>query len=460
MVEKIKTGCAGLDEILLGGIPANTITVIMGSPGTGKTILAEQIAFSQATAAAPALYLTTMSEPLDKFIMHGQNYNFFDASRVGVSVFYEDLGLMLREQGIGKLPEIVAEMLVTRRPRFVFIDSFKALNELIVSTEDRRTIIFDVANALSAYNCTSFLIGEYAEAMMTELPEFAIADVVLQMIKLATNVREERFIRVEKLRSSSSVSGLHAFSITTDGLEVYPRLLTPTGAPSYTAQSDRVHTGIRGLDEMIAEGFWRGSTTLIAGPPGAGKTIMALQFISEGVLKGEPGVYLGFQENPTQLSRTMQNLGLPVEKLLTSGFELMYQSPVEVQLDKVATELFRRVREGKVKRVVIDALGDVQRASVDRQRFANLIYALMQWFAVQDVTCLMTYEMSNLFDVQGISDEQISNMSDNVLLLRFREGPELRRTLRVLKARGSAHDNREHEIRITREGLTVEEFKQ
>lgn len=459
-LEKIKTGCAGLDEILFGGIPANTISVIMGLPGTGKTILAEQIAFSQATAEAPALYLTTMSEPLEKFIMHGQQYGFFKETKVGTSVFYEDLGLMVREKGIGKLPDIVADMLVARRPRFVFIDSFKALNELMESEEDRRTVIFDLATVLSAYQCTSFLIGEYSEAMMTELPEFAIADVVLQMIKLATNVREERFIRVEKLRASSSTSGLHAFSITKDGLEVYPRLLTPKVAPSYTARTERVNTGIKGLDEMIEEGFWRGSTTLVAGPPGAGKTIMALQFLSEGVLKGEPGIYLGFQENPTQLSRVMKNLGLPVKKLLTSGFDMMYQSPVEVQLDKVTHELIRRVREGKVKRVVIDALGDVQRASIDRQRFANLIYALMQWFAVENVTCLMTFEMSHFFEVHGISEEQISNMSDNLVLLRFQQGAELRRTLRILKARGSAHDNREHEIRITRAGVAVEEFRQ
>jgi len=459
MADKIKTGSAGLDEILFGGIPANTITVIMGSPGTGKTILAEQLAFSQATAESPALYLTTMSEPLEKFIMHGQSYSFFDSSKVGVSVFYEDLGLILRERGLANLPEIITELLVARRPRFVFIDSFKALNELIVSSEDRRSIIFDLASVLSAYQCTSFLIGEYAEAMMTELPEFAIADVVLQMIKLATNVREERFIRIEKLRASNSISGLHAFSITENGLEIYPRLLTPKVAPNYTARAERVNTGIKSLDEMIEEGFWRGSTTLVAGPPGAGKTILALQFIGAGALKGEPGIYLGFQENPTQLARVMKNLGLPVEKLLASGFELMYQSPVEVQLDRVATELFRRVREGKVKRVVIDALGDVQRASIDRQRFANLIYALMQWFAVEDVTCLMTFEMSNLFEVHGISEEQISNMSDNVLLLRFQPGVEMRRSLRVLKARGSAHDNREREIRITGEGLTVEEIK-
>lgn len=460
MVEKISTGCAGLDEVLVGGVPANTISVIMGAPGTGKTILAEQIAFSQATAEAPALYLTTMSEPLEKFIMHGQNYAFFDKAKVGASVFYEDLGLMLREHGVEALPTIMADLLVTRRPRFVFIDSFKALNELLVLPQDRRTVTFDLASVLSAYQCTSFLIGEYAESTMTELPEFAIADVVLQLIKLATNVREERFVRVEKFRSSSSIPGLHGFSITGDGIEVYPRLLTPKIAPAYTAGIERVNTGIKGLDRMIHEGFWRGSTTLVVGPPGSGKTIMALQFIGEGALKDEPGIYLGFQENPTQLARVLHNLGLPIERLLESGFELMYQSPVEVQLDRVALELLRRVREGRVKRVVIDSLGDMRRASIDRQRFANLIYALMQWFAVQNVTCLMTYEMSNLFEVQAISEEQISNMSDNVLLLRFQAGPELRRTLRVLKSRGSAHDNREHEIRIGPEGLTVEEFQQ
>src|SRR5687767_12369555 len=118
MAEKIPTGCAGLDEVLMGGIPANTISVIMGAPGTGKTILAEQLAFANATPESPALYLTTLSEPLEKILVHGQSHSFFDVAKVGTSVFYEDLGVVLRESGVEKLPDVVLEMILAHRPRF------------------------------------------------------------------------------------------------------------------------------------------------------------------------------------------------------------------------------------------------------------------------------------------------------------------------------------------------------
>lgn len=456
MTDRIATGCVGLDEILHGGIPANTITVLMGAPGTGKTIIAEEIAFCNATEENPALYLTTLSEPLEKFIFHGQSYKFFDSEKVGKAVIYEDLGMIVRKAGIEKLADTVADMIVKYKPGLLFIDSFKALNELLQSTVERRTVIYDLATVLTAYRCTSFLIGEYAKEMTTDLPEFAVADIVLNVMKLSTNVREQRFLCVEKLRGSNSIPGMHAFEITEEGIQMYPRLLSPPIAPTYQPTIERVNSGIDGLDDMIEQGFWRGSTTLVAGPSGSGKTIVALHFIREGVLRGEPGLYVGFQENPSQMARIMLNLGWNATELLENGnFELMYRSPVEMQLDSVAAEVFQRVREGKVSRVVIDALGDLERRSIDRQRFADFIYALTQWFAVENVTCMMTTELRELFEVHHVSDQEISNLSDNLVLLGFTPGPEMKRMIRIIKTRGSNHDNRQHELEINAKGVVV-----
>ena len=460
MIERIATGCAGLDEILNGGIPANTITVLMGAPGTGKTILAEAIAFRNATDQQPALYLTTLSEPLEKFIFHGQNYTFFDATRVGKSVIYADLGMMVREAGIEKLPEIVTDLLTRYKPGFIFIDSFKSLNELLQPTVQRRNVIYDLATVLTAYRSTSFLIGEYAEQMTTDLPEFAIADVVLNLMKYSSNVREQRFLRVEKLRGSDSIPGMHAFSITNNGIKMYPRLLSPRVPPVYEPGLERVNSGILGLDDMVEQGFWRGSTTLVTGPSGSGKTILALHFIREGALRGEPGLFVGFQENPSQMARIMLNLGWNATELLGNGnFELMYRSPVEMQLDSVAAEVFERVRAGKVSRVVLDALDDLERCSIDRQRFADFIYALTQWFAVENVTCMMTVELRDLYEVRNVTDEEISNMSDNLVLLGFTRGEEMQRTIRIIKTRGSRHDNRQHFLEISDKGAVVKESK-
>ena len=457
MTEKLSTGCAGLDQVLFGGIPKNTLSVIMGAPGTGKTVLAEGIAFHNATPESPALYLTTLSEPLEKFIIHGQTHSFFDSDKIGSSVFYEDLGDLLLEGGNAeKLTEIVADLFLKYKPKLLFIDSFKALNELLLSTTERLLATYQLSKALSVFSCTTFLIGEYAQEMTTALPEFAVADVVLNLMKYSTNVREQRFLRVEKLRGSESIPGLHAFSISVDGIEMYPRILTPQLAPTYKPKVERVNTGIVGLDGMIETGFWRGSTSVVAGPSGAGKTVLAMHFIRQGARLEEPGLYLGFQENPTQLARVMLNLGWDADELLRSGlFEFMYRSPVEMQLDRIASELFGRIREGKVKRVVIDALGDLERCSIDTQRFADFIYALMQWFAVENVTCMMTYEIPELFEVHQISNQQLSNMTDNLVLLGLSDEEKMGRTIRIIKTRGSAHDNRRYPLEIGNQGAVV-----
>ena len=160
------------------------------------------------------------------------------------------------------------------------------------------------------------------------------------------------------------------------------------------------------------------------------------------------------------MARIMLNLGWNATELLENGnFEHLYRSPVEMQLDSVAAEVFERVRAGRISRVVIDALDDLERCSIDRQRFADFIYALTQWFAVENVTCSMTAEVRELFEVTSITDGEISNMSDNLVLLGFTKGEEMKRTIRIVKTRGSSHDNRQHFLEINDRGAVVEKSK-
>ena len=126
-----------------------------------------------------------------------------------------------------------------------------------------------------------------------------------------------------------------------------------------------------------------------------------------------------------------------------------------MQLDSVAAELFSRVREGRVKRVVIDAIGDLKKSCADPQRFSDFMYSLTQWFATKNVTCLLLYELHNLFDAPQISDEEISNMSDNIILLNFTKGAEMARRIRIIKTRGSAHDHHEHGLQISDSGISI-----
>jgi circadian clock protein KaiC len=197
---RISTGLPALDTVLDGGFLPNTINLLMGPPGTGKTILAGQMVFANASSSARALYLTTFSEPLEKIIAHGQTYAFFKVANVGRDVLYEDLSVKLRERGIMALAEAVTELITRHRPKIIVIDSLKALSELGPSPEARRLALFDLATLLTSQDCTTFFLGEYASEMMTDLPEFAIADSIVQLMKRVVGGRAEVSPRGEVAR--------------------------------------------------------------------------------------------------------------------------------------------------------------------------------------------------------------------------------------------------------------------
>ena len=447
---RISTGSPQADEILGGGFPANSINIVMGQPGTGKTIFAERLLFHNARGERPLLYVTTLSEPLSKVVSYAQRLDFFDVDKVGGQIIYDDLGPALARDGPAALLPFVTDAIKRMSPAVIVIDSFKAIHDLAASTQEMRRLVSNLAGVLSASEITAFLIGEYTQANSELHPEFAVADSIVQLERHTLGVRDERFFRVLKLRGSAYRQGQHAFQITDDGLRIFPRLVTPDFA-EYRTNLTRVATGVPGLDEIIGGGLWSGSTTVLVGSTGAGKTTIALQFALAGARNGEPTLFVNFQENPAQVRRLTAALGADGE---LENFHHLYLSPVELQIDRVIVTISEMIPAKGIRRVVIDAVGDLATAASDPQRLHDYMYSLVQHFVINDITCFLNFE--SLMGATGRSEheQRFSYMADNVLMLSSADESE--RTLRVIKTRNSAHDRNLHSIRIDGTGVTVE----
>jgi circadian clock protein KaiC len=452
MSERLSSGHPRLDSLLGGGLPANAINMLIGLPGTGKTILAQQYVFANATPERPALYLATVSEPFDKILHYGQTLRFFDPEAVGRSVFYEDLGAVLNEHGLAGVLEQVSDLIKQRRPGMIVIDSFKALSAYAEGAQFRQ-FLHDLAGRLSAFATSSLWIGEYGEDEIGVAPEFAVADAIICLSTARAAEREARFLRVLKLRGSGFDPGRHAYRLSANGIDVFPRLADQADSSGYSLDGARHSSGIAALDEMLAEGYWPGASTLCAGPSGCGKTLMGLHFIFNGVRQGEPGVLATLQEHPTQLARIVKGFGWSADE---EGVELMYRSPVDIYTDEWVYDLLEAVERTGARRVVIDSLTDLQFASPDQTRFREYMYSLVQRFSREGVSLFMTSELPDLFRVSRLSEFGVSHLSDNVVVLQYiRDGSTVRRALTVLKTRASRHEPEIREFKITREGILL-----
>lgn len=466
---RLCTGNPAADEILGGGFPSHSINIIMGQPGSGKTIFAEQLVFhnagpngdgaepapARAGGERPIVYFTTLSEPLAKVVSYLQRFAFFDETKLGTTVIYDDLGAALAADGVEALVPRVRETILTLSPKVIVIDSFKVLHDLEPSAPVMRRMISELAGLLTAYDVTTFLVGEYTDEHVARYPEFAVADGIIQFARQTLSTRDERYVRVLKLRGSGYREGVHGMRIGNAGLEIFPRLVTPDIPENYEIEVARMPSGIPGLDEVLDGGLWRGSTTLIAGQTGAGKTTMALQFALEGVRQGEPSLYVNFQENPMQMMRRVRAIGMTPEEAAAQGFHFLYRSPVELQIDSIIAELYTYVRGG-VRRVVIDAVGELFTAAPDVQRLHDYLYTLTQHFAVSGVTSVLTFEVAGLgveaFAGAPTQQLRFSYMTDNIMVLTHGDGG---RTLRLLKTRNSGHDERAHGLALDAQGASV-----
>jgi len=453
--DRIPTGSKRLDEILHGGLLKNAINLIAGVPGSGKTILSQQIVFHNATSEHPALYLSTLSEPLDKILRYGQSLSFFDpaALRDG-RVIYDDIGQQLGEGGLDEVLAAIDGYLKDIKPGIVVIDSFRAFHAIAADISAFRLFLYGLLRRLTASATTSIWNAPYLRTEILSEAEAAVADSIIAFDVKRVAEREVRVVQVLKLRGSAYQSGEHLYRVTEAGFDVFPRLADAQLETRYELSQEHSATGIAALDDLLGDGgYWAGATTLVAGPSGIGKTLMGLHFLYYGAQAGEPGILATFQENETQLSRIVSSFGWSIDD---PNVNVLSRRLGEMNIDEWVYELIELADKTAAKRIVIDSLLDLMSAAGDPIRFREWIFSMTQRFTRRGVSLMMIVEVPELFQLPRISDQAISHLADNVILLQYTQvGPELARALTVLKTRAMHHRPVVHRYEITDKGFVL-----
>ncbi len=461
LIRGLATGVPGLDAVLGGSLPEYSFNLLAGGPGAGKTTLAHQIIFANATAERPALYFTVLGEPTLKMLRYQRQFTFFDTARAGSAVQFVNLTEEVTNGDLdGVLQRIVAEVERTK-PGMVVVDSFRTIAG-IGSSDRQYTDGFDqfiqrLALHLTSWEVTSFLLGEYAEEEQRS-PIFTVADGIIWLTQATDQNSVVRKFQALKVRGRAPMPGLHTFRITDSGLEVFPRIPEQTHSRQ-PKKRKHLSTGIAGLDEMTSGGVIAGDAVMLTGPAGSGKSTVASQFIMAGLRKGETGVIAVFEEYPEDYLSRADVRDPEIGKMVSEGkLELIYLRPLDLSVDETLHAILDAVKRLKATRVVIDSLSgfEVALAPTFREDFRESLYRLVGTLTASGVTMFMTAEVVEGFSDVRFTTERVSFITDELIIQRYIElKGELRRVMAVIKMRGSEHSHELRTYEVTGKGVVV-----
>lgn len=464
IIRKLATGVRGFDEILGGGLPEYSFNIIAGAPGSGKTTLAHQIMFANASPERPALFFTVLGEPAIKMLRYQQQFQFFDFATVKSSIQFHNLSQLVLEKDLEAVLQEIIRLVEATNPSIVVVDSFRSVVRKAPSSSgesELQSFIQKLAMHLTSWQATTFLIGEYNEGEIRDNPVFTVADGLFWLSQKTERNSIVRKLQVVKLRGQASVPGLHTFRITDDGLQTFPRTFGLMDDPSFAKGTQRLSVGVKKIDLMMGGGIPEGDSLLVAGPSGSGKSVLGSQFIAEGLRNGEPGVIAVFEERPGGYIRRAATLGMDLEPSIKDGkLKILYLRPLDLSVDETVHEVVSAVKEIGAKRLVIDSLAGLEMALAPgfRADFRESLYRMIAVLTRLGVTILSTVEIQEDFTSLSLSTYAISFLADDIIRFRYVciDG-ELRKVIIIIKMRGSDHSVELCEYEISSKGLVVGE---
>lgn len=458
---RFPTRVPGLDQVLGGGLLSGDTYLVRGTPGTGKTTLGNQLAFTHAAHGGSVVFATLLTESHDRMLLHMRGMSFFDRSLVGDRITYISLMSPIQDGDFENTLRLLTGAIRDRGADLLVLDGAGAAQLFAPSQVDYLRFIHGVSTRTSALGCTTVLLsGEHeAESVATHV------DGVIELTNVThatASARDARWLRVAKLRGSDYLNGQHRLAIGSDGIRVFPRLEAThaTLMPAWHGAEARLAVGVPGLDAMLAGGLPEASTILVVGTPGAGKTLLGLSYLAEGARHGEPGLIATFHETAPALASTAHRAGIDLAPHLESGLvQVMWRPPLEFAPDEWAWQLLAAVDEHRPRRLVIDAYSDLVPLFSIPERRAFFPPALANGLRDRGVTALILLEIDSFAGpALSIPVANLSATMDGGILLRVVEmQSSLRRMVSVLKLRQTAFDPTIREFTFGSEGIQVGE---
>lgn len=457
------SGLPGLDDVLLGGFTRGCLFLVEGQPGTGKTTLALQFLLEGAGAGERNLYITlseTKAELFNGAASHGwtlgPNIEVFElqpAENVLDPDQHQSL-LYSSELELGETVKLIFEAVERVKPDRIVLDSLSEIRLLAQSSLRYRRQLLALKHYFARCNATVLTLDDLTTDVLDKTAH-SIAHGVIRLEELApTYGAQRRRMRVMKYRGHAFRGGYHDFVINTGGVEIFPRLVSKehVGKVSYKVFS----SGNNELDALLGGGIDSGSSTLVLGPAGCGKSLIVFQFAVAAISRGEKAALFAFDEELGLLFRRTKGMGLDLESLRNSGSLIVEQiDAAELSPGQFAHQVRQCVEQNGVRTVIIDSLNGYQMAMPEEQALILHMHELLQYLNRSGVASFVTVAQHGLVgDMKTPVD--VTYLADNVILLRFFEAEgKIRRAISVVKKRSGAHQVTIRELTITSQGLAL-----